>query len=42
LANLIERKKTEGVFGPKTVEVTTRSVLTKSVKICILLKALLG
>ena len=42
VANLSERKNREGVFGPQTLEVTTGSVLAKSVTICVLLKALLG
>jgi len=42
VANLSERKNTEGMFGPKTVEVTTGSVLADGVTICVLLKAILG
>ena len=40
VANLSERKNTEGMFGPKTVELTTGSVLAHGVTMRVLLKAL--
>jgi hypothetical protein len=41
VADLSERKNI-GVFGTKTVEVTEGSVLANRVKICILLREILG